>query len=225
MDQATIRDARSPQHAVILCHPAAESFNRSIADAYCEEVGRCDQSWVLRDLYAMNFDPVLRADERPNEGNRPKADVAQELALLRECDVLVLVYPIWFGTPPAMLKGYVERVLGSGVTPRNVLLHDQIGFLAGKRLMSISTSALGDVWLDEQGQVASLRQVFDRYVAHAFGMRIDKHLSFGPIVPGTNARVIEEYLFRVREEARRVCADALMAFRRPGAASHHVPAA
>jgi len=203
-----------PRHAVILCHPSEQSFNRAIADAYCDEVERCGQSALLRDLYAIDFNPVLRADERPSEGNRPRPDVEAELTLLRDCDVFTLIYPIWFGTPPAMLKGYVERVLGSGVTPQNVLLQNQVGFLAGRRLLSISTSATKDIWLDEQGQLASLRQIFDRYIAHAFGMRLEKHLNFGYIVPGTERRFIEERLHRVREEARRICADALAEKRR-----------
>jgi len=214
MSQAMILETPAVRHAVILCHPSERSFNRAIADAYCDEVEHWGQSCLLRDLYALGFDPVLRADERPGEGNRPRSDVTAELDLLRECDVFVLIYPIWFGTPPAMLKGYVERVLGSGITPENMLLQDRVGFLTGKRLLSISTSATGDVWLDEQGQMASLRQVFDRYIAHAFGMQLEKHLNFGHIVPGTERRFTAERLHRVREEARRVCADALAEKRR-----------
>lgn len=202
------------RHAVILCHPADRSFNHSIAQAYCEEVARCGQETILRDLYRLNFDPVLRAKERPVEGGKPSRDVAAELRELEECSVFTLVYPIWFGTPPAMLKGYVERVLGSGVTPQNVLLRNRVGFLTGKPLLSFTTSATRDIWLDEQGQVSSLRQVFDRYLAHAFGMQLEKHVHFGHILPGTNARFIDEYLYEVREEARRVCAQTFVATRR-----------
>lgn len=204
-----------PRHAVILCHPAMKSFNRAIAEAYCQEVERWGQTWLLRDLYALDFDPVLRADERPGNGNDPEPDVAAELLALDGCDVFTLIYPIWFGSPPAMLKGYVERVFGSGVTPQNVLLRNRVGFLTGKWLLSFTTSASRDIWLDEQGQVSSLRQLFDRYIAHAFGMLLEKHVHFGHILPGTKARQIDEYLHEVREEARRVCANTLaMAHRR-----------
>jgi NAD(P)H dehydrogenase (quinone) len=59
----------------------------------------------------MNFDPVLRRGERKG---RPARDVDQEWALLGKVDVYVLVYPIWFGAPPAMLRGYIDRVFGAG---------------------------------------------------------------------------------------------------------------
>ena len=207
------------RHAVILCHPAEQSFNRTVAETYCDEVARCGQKAIIRDLYRLDFDPVLRADERPTVGADPHPDVARELCQLDGCNVFTLIYPIWFGTPPAMLKGYVERVFGSGVTPQNVLLRNRIGFLTGQRLFSITTSATRDIWLDEQGQVSSLRQVFDRYIAHAFGMQIEKHLHFGHILPGTHQRFIDEYLREVRQETHRLCADALAAARRPAAAA------
>src|SRR3954467_1179436 len=101
----------APRHAVILCHPDPKSFNRAVADAYCDAVRKQGQEVMVRDLYAMGFDPVLKAEERPTVDNfKLSEDVEAEIALLASSDVFVLVYPIWFGTPPAMLKGYVERV-------------------------------------------------------------------------------------------------------------------
>ena len=75
--------AGNPQdirHVVILGHPAAQSFNASVAAAYCEAVEDCGQTAVLRDLYAIGFDPVLRDSERPGTADfAPAPDVAAEL--------------------------------------------------------------------------------------------------------------------------------------------------
>ena len=132
--------SRTPRHAVILCHPDPHSFNRGVADAYCAAVRKCGQDVVVRDFYAMGFDPVLKGHERPTGADfTPSPDVRRELDLLRPCDVFVLVYPIWFGTPPAMLKGYVERVLGAGVDPKSVRARAGTSFLAGKRLLSFTS--------------------------------------------------------------------------------------
>src|SRR4051812_44732224 len=121
MTDAVQTPASPARHAVILCHPDAHSFNHAIAETYCDAVRANGQEAILRDLYAIGFDPVLKANERPTlAGFAPSADVERELAVLRTCDVFVLVYPIWFGTPPAMVKGYIERVLGSGVNPKAV---------------------------------------------------------------------------------------------------------
>jgi NAD(P)H dehydrogenase (quinone) len=84
-------DRAVARHAVILCHPDGRSFNRAIADTYCAAVMSHGQEAVLRDLYAMDFDPVLKREERATLADfELKADVAQELAILRNCDVLVL---------------------------------------------------------------------------------------------------------------------------------------
>ena len=102
-------------HAVILCHPDPHSFNAAVAQRYCETVRENGQTAVLRDLYQMRFNPVLHSDERPQTHDIVfAADVAAEIEEIRSADVFVLIYPIWFGTPPAMLKGYVERVFGAG---------------------------------------------------------------------------------------------------------------
>src|SRR3546814_15627691 len=62
------------------------------------------------------FDPVLKANEQPGkEGYAPRPENVAEREHLEKLDVLTFVYPVWFGTPPAMLKGYLERVVGSGI--------------------------------------------------------------------------------------------------------------
>lgn len=204
------------RHAVILCHPDPNSFNHAVARAYRSAVAECGQEAIIRDLYAMHFDPVLKADERPTlPGFRPSADVVAEHESLQDTDIFVLVYPIWFGTPPAMLKGYVDRVLGAGVDAKAVQARDRGTLLAGKRLVSFTTSAASGVWLDEQGELQSLRMVFDRYLARAFAMRSDEHVHFAPIVSGMRKRFVDEHLFTVRENARRLCSTLLME-RRPG---------
>jgi NAD(P)H dehydrogenase (quinone) len=203
-------DAGQPKHAVILCHPEERSFNRAVADAYCDAVQELGHEFVLRDLYRIGFDPVLKATERSSEpGFVPHPDVEQELALLSGCDVFTLVYPIWFGTPPAMMKGYVERVLGSGVNPQSVKARAGTPLLGGKRLLSFTTSAMSDPWLNEQGQWMSLRYIFDHYLAHAFGMLGDNHVHFGNVRPGMEARWAEQHLYEVKQQARQSCATAL----------------
>ncbi len=201
------RGTKGSRHAVILCHPDPASFNHAIADAYCDAVRAAGQAVVLRDLYAIGFDPVLKAAERPtNVAAVYGADVLAEMDVIKGCDVFVLVYPIWFGTPPAMLKGYVERVFGAGVQPESLQGRVRTDLLGGKRLVSFSTSAASKVWLDEQGQAQGLNSVFDQYLVHAFGMRSQEHRRFAHIVPGLNARFADQYLREVVVQAQRTCA-------------------
>ena len=196
------------RHVVVLCHPDPDSFNTSVAETYCRSVQECGHEAVLRDLYAMHFDPILRQDERP--GRRPflpSPDVEDELNMIQGGDAFVLIYPIWFGTPPAMLKGYIDRVLGAGVTARAVQDRVWHNLLGGKRLVSFTSSAAREPWLAEQGQPLSLQTVFDDYLSRAFAMKPAEHIHFGGIVDGLSPRLVAENLTMVRERARRICAD------------------
>lgn len=198
------------KHAVILCHPDPTSFNRAVADTYSDVVREMGHEVIVRDLYAMNFDPVLKAYERPTiEGFQISDDVREEIGLLTGCDVFVLVYPIWFGTPPALLKGYVERVLGSGINPKDVQARARKSFLADKRLVSFTTSATSESWLNEQGQWQSLRYLFGHYLTHAFAMKPDEHLHFGSVTTGMPKLWGDRHLYEVEQQARRTGATVL----------------
>jgi len=222
MDRSSSIARKPPRHALILCHPDPDSFNRAVADTYANAVRKLGHEVLLRDLYALGFDPVLKADERPTvKDHRISSDVQQEIELLRDCDVFVLVYPIWFGTPPAMLKGYVERVLGAGINPHDVQARAPKSFLANKRLLSFTTSAAGAPWLNEQGQWLSLRDLFDHYLAHAFAMLGDDHLHFSNITPGMPKLWADRHLYEVEQAAARTCAT-LLADRRVAAPSRQV---
>lgn len=195
------------RHLVVLANPTPEGFDHAIVDAYREAVAANHHSVEVRDLYALGFDPVLRTSERPTEpGWSPAADVAAELAHLERCDIVVFVYPIWFGLPPAMLKGYVERVLGAGYTFRDLQAASGQSVVAGKPLLSFSTSGASLPWLNEQGQVLSLKEVFDVYLWRGLGMGQAEHIRIDSVVPDMDASYAGEQLERVRQAADKACA-------------------
>jgi NAD(P)H dehydrogenase (quinone) len=125
------------KHAVIACHPLKKSFTLAVAQRYADTVMAHGHEVVLRDLYRIGFNPVLKAKERRGE---PAIDVVREWTVLGKPDVFVLVYPIWFGTPPALLKGYIDRVFGAGRTRGMGGEGGQRERLAGKRLVSLTSS-------------------------------------------------------------------------------------
>lgn len=195
-----------PRHAVILAHPDENSFNAAIARTWCEAARACGHEAELRDLYRLGFNPVLKATEQP----RPdlyamSSDVAAELAAIASADIFILVYPVWFGAPPAMLKGYVDRVLGSGFSYGSIRERAHHRFMGGKQLVSISTSGNSLQWLDEQGAWMSLRSVFGDYLAKAFSMARSDHLHLANIVDKMTERHVQEELYRVTELASAIC--------------------
>jgi NAD(P)H dehydrogenase (quinone) len=196
----------APRHVVVLAHPNPHSFNGLVAETYCETVRRSGQEAIVRDLYAMGFDPLLRDEERPRSGGTTvSADVQREHDVIRGSDVFVLVYPIWFGMPPAMMKGYVDRVLGAGVTADEVQHGGAITLMKQQRLVSITSSGTSKTWLNQQDQISSLNNVFGRYLLHAFDMKSFDDIHFGEMIEGLSQDFIDPLVGQVEELAMRTC--------------------
>lgn len=196
------------RHLIVSAYPSETGFGAAVVDAYRAVVDEAGQSATVRNLYAIGFDPVLRAEERPGDPARsPRADVAAELDLLDQAAVLILVYPIWYGLPPAMLIGYVDRVLGANYSYRQ--FRDRAGQpqLVGKPLLSFSTSGLPLAWLDAEGQAMAIRQILDVYLWRGFGMQRSEHVMLDGVEPGLTAADAERHLSKVRAAATRMCAE------------------
>src|SRR5215471_4143364 len=99
------------KHAVVFAHPNPQSLTAAVGHAYAQGARDLGHAVVVRDLYRLGFDPCLKAEETPGpRGVRFGRDVEEERALLSDADVFAFIYPLWFNAPPAMLKGYVDRV-------------------------------------------------------------------------------------------------------------------
>ena len=193
--------AQTYKHAIIACHPEEASFTLSVAQRYAEAVRAHGHEAIVRDLYRMKFDPVLKANER--HGNAAK-DVGKEWAALGKVDVFVLVYPIWFGVPPAMLVGYIDRVFGAGRTRGQGGEGGPGELLAGKRLVSLTSSGSMKAWLSEKGVLGSLRTVYDRYFADVFGFVETHRFHFDGVTDGITERDVAMHLHEVEKAAREV---------------------
>lgn len=207
MAKAQGRPGGGAKHAVIVAHPETDSFTFSVARTYVDAVEASGGTAALRDLYRLKFDPVLKAEERLPAGPYvPAADVAAELDAIQGSDVFVLVYPLWFGTPPAILKGYIERVLGAGFSGRDTHLHRPVHpLLGGKKLLSFSSSGSPGRWIEEQGVARGLQAILDGYLARTFWMDTPQHVHFGRISADLDGETAAGHLARVRREAETMC--------------------
>ncbi len=103
---------------VVAAHPDGESLCMSLAHATVRGLQRGGKEVDLVDLYADGFQAAMsRAEREAYESREPLIgpDVARYVSLLRNADALIFVYPTWNMGMPAMLKGWVERVLLPGV--------------------------------------------------------------------------------------------------------------
>jgi NAD(P)H dehydrogenase (quinone) len=186
------------KHVIILAHPRAESFIGSLASAYGLAARALGHQTELRDLYRMNFDPRLRAEEIPDAGGfAPGDDVKRERAMLADADVFALFYPFWYNAPPAMMKGYLERVFGMGFSYTHVTGGTRPMFV-GRRMISVSSSGAPQDWVKQTGALEAERKLFDTHFAAVCGLEVIDHLHFGGIVPGIRADFVEHCAGKVR---------------------------
>ena len=101
--------------SVILGHPYSESLNAAIAARCVDTLKQLKHTVRFHDLYQEGFDPVIRPQELVSDDISLNALVKQHCNEIREADGIVIVHPNWWGMPPAILKGWVDRVLRPGV--------------------------------------------------------------------------------------------------------------
>jgi len=102
---------------VILAHPNPASFNAAIAQTVVQTLTADGHEVRFHDLYSEGFDPVLPVAEMCKDAVLPPL-VAQHIADLVNADGIVIVHPSWWGQPPAILKGWLDRVLRQDVAYR-----------------------------------------------------------------------------------------------------------
>jgi NAD(P)H dehydrogenase (quinone) len=102
---------------IVLAHPAPRSFNHALAGAVFDRLSLLGHNVALHDLHAEGFDPILPASEIPEGAALPPAIEAhcREIAAAHG---IVIVHPNWWGQPPAILKGWIDRVMRPGVAYR-----------------------------------------------------------------------------------------------------------
>ncbi|MFZ5667933.1 MAG: NAD(P)H-dependent oxidoreductase [Pseudomonadota bacterium] len=179
------------KHAIIVGHPDPDSFTLSVARAYVAAVERLGHTTRLRDLYRLDFDPRLTLAECRDS---PADDALAERRAIADADVFVFIYPFWFNTPPAIVKGYVERVFGAGFGYARQVQGGQGPLLAGRRLLSFTSSGSSRAWLEEQGAWLSLKMLFDDYLARLCGLEVIDHVHFASVTADLEPRWVEENL-------------------------------
>ncbi len=100
--------------SLILAHPDETSLNHAIAKAAAEQLEANGHEVVFHDLYKEGFDPLLGREERPKDAILPEM-IAEHCRQICEADGIIIVHPNWWGQPPAILKGWVDRTIRPGV--------------------------------------------------------------------------------------------------------------
>ena len=136
---------------IVHAHPEPQSFTAALRDQARSTLEAQGHQVQVSDLYAMNWNPVASAadfaardnpdylvyalEQRLGVKNQSiAADIQAELDKLLWADLLILNFPVFWFSVPAMLKGWIDRVLVSGVCYGGKRFYDQ-GGLAGKKAL------------------------------------------------------------------------------------------
>jgi NAD(P)H dehydrogenase (quinone) len=199
----TSEDSKQMQISVILAHPSAKSFSHAIAQAVVDELTSNGFQVIFHDLYAEQFDPILPADEL-FEGACLPGEIEAHCREISHAEGIVIVHPNWWGQPPAVLKGWVDRVIRPGVAYQ-FLPGDQgegipAGLLKAKVALVFNTSntpaareaiAFGD----------PLETLWKRCILGFCGIQVIYREMFSVVVTSTSEQRLE-WLRKVREVVR-----------------------
>lgn len=148
---------------IVYAHPEPRSFNRALLDTAVRVLQEEGHSVEVSDLYAMGFNPVadapdfserrfpdaLQYDREQKQASQRQgfsADIQSELDKLLRCDLLILQFPLWWFSVPAILKGWIDRVFANGtVYGAGGKRFDQGGLKGRKAMLAFTTGCFPDM--------------------------------------------------------------------------------
>ncbi|MEN0105607.1 MAG: NAD(P)H-dependent oxidoreductase [Pseudomonas sp.] len=152
---------------IVHAHPEPQSFCTAMKDLAVTTLEAAGHTVQVSDLYAMNWNPVASAadfaarnnpdylvyalEQRHAHGQGAlAADISAELEKLLAADLLIFNFPIFWCSVPAILKGWIDRVLVSGVCYGGLRFYDKGGLSGKKAMLSFTLGAQPHMFADEQ---------------------------------------------------------------------------
>lgn len=186
-------------HLIIYAHPNSASFNHAILDSVV--ASSQGHTVIVRDLYHLHLDPILTWTEfKQTLQHQYVPEIQQEHHYFQQADRITLIYPLWWMGFPAILKGYLDRVISYGFAYTDGK-EKSIGLLQDKQIQQFIT--LGNP-IEEYRQKGYL-QAFEHTLGYGLfnfcGIeKVNMHY-FGEIgLPTTNYAAILENIKSTTEQ-------------------------
>ena len=188
----------------ILAHPQPGSFNHAIAKAALSALETGGHEIIFHDLYAERFDPLLRSEEI-RKGAQIDEALARHCRDLAEAEGIIVVHPNWWGMPPAILKGWVDRVVRPGVA-YEFLEGDSgegvpRGLLRARKALVFNTTNTG-AKREQEAFGDPLQTLWKNCIFGLCGVEDFRRKSYGVVVTSTEAERrawLDDVRQRVRE--------------------------
>jgi len=186
------------QHLLVITHPCRQSFTHTVARVYARELEALGHETVIRDLYREHFDPVLGENELLDAKPRKIPSVVRrEQRHLAAAGGVAFFYPIWWAFMPAMLKGYLDRVLSCGFA-YDLEDEEMVPRLSGKKALIFTSSGADMSYLRKSKQWQSMRTLEKDHMLGLSGIELLEHVNFPSVTPGLPERIVAKHVERVR---------------------------
>src|SRR5271157_646331 len=176
--------------SIILAHPNPGSFNHAIANTAAEALRRNSHNVVLHDLCQEQFPPLLSAAELQTNA-RLDPVIAGHCKEITSADGIIIVHPNWWGMPPAILKGWIDRVLRMEIAYRFVA-NDKgegvpVGLLKAKAALVFNTANTPE---DREREIFGdpLESLWRKCVFDLCGVKNVQRRTFAVVVTSTPAQ-------------------------------------
>ncbi len=186
---------------ILYAHPNPSSFCHAILDSLIEVCRKGSVHAEVRDLYAVNFDPILKGSELEGGKNRILSeDIRHEQDLIRDADWIFMLFPLWWSGLPAILKGYLDRVLTFGFAFTDTS-DGMAGLLQGKKALLFTTTGTPREELRDQGIPQALQTIFTKGLFDFCGIEMVEHFFFYAVPSATRVdrrKMLEDMCLRVQ---------------------------
>jgi NAD(P)H dehydrogenase (quinone) len=170
------------KHLVIYSHPNPKSFCHAVLDTVKETLEGGKNELIVRDLYGIGFDPVLKAsDFVARQAGQTPADIKVEQDYVVWSDVMIMIYPIWWAALPAMIKGYIDRVISYGFAYKRDAGGNVIQLLTGKKVIIFNTQGAPEERYRKSGMFDAMKKTSDFAIFEFCGMEVLTHQFFGAV--------------------------------------------
>lgn len=166
------------KYLIIYAHPNPQSLNEQFKDEVKEYLQKNGNEVIVRDLYELNFNPVLSLEDMAGQRKGQVADdVKKEQEFIAWANFIIFIHPIWWTGLPAMMKGFIDRVFSYGFAYR----YDQgvqKGLLTGKQVVIINTQGKSHNEYTTIGMDKALALTSDKGIYNYCGFEIKRHFFF-----------------------------------------------
>ncbi|MBN2466513.1 MAG: NAD(P)H-dependent oxidoreductase [Deltaproteobacteria bacterium] len=145
---------------VVYAHPNPKSFNHAVLESFTKGLADAGHRFDLVDLYDIGFNPCLSQDDFDRLAKRETPDdIKIQQEKVTDADGLAFIHPIWWTGPPAILKGWIDRVFFMGFAYN---IDEKTGHYAGllkhRKAMVIGTAAASET----EAKAAGLEDAFKK---------------------------------------------------------------